>query len=200
MPALRRSTCAILFLASAAFLIQGGKLKSQSAKPAAKTEISETTDDRIESSVWWPTKNLATSTGLAGTAECAKCHADKAATQATTPMAHAAATARAAEILRDHERLAGDLPPLHYEILRNDKGSTYSVTDGTNTTSTPVGWAFGIAHKGQTYIYQRNGAWYESRVSFYRSLALDKDANALDLTTGHSANSPSSPDAALGRR
>ena len=109
-------------------------------------------------------------------------------------MAHAAAAASNAEILRAHDRLAGELPPYRYEILRNAAGSTYSVTDGSNTLSTELEWAFGIAHKGQTYIYRRNGAYYESRVSFYKTL------NALDLTTGHSASAPGSLDAALGRR
>jgi len=198
MPAPRRSTCALLTLTSAAFLIQAPRLNSQTAKPSAKanakTEVSETTEDRIESPPWWPTKNLVTSAELVGTAECAKCHSDRAATQATTPMAHAGATAANTEILRAHNRLAGELPSYRYEIRRDPTGSTYSVTDGSNTLSTELEWAFGIAHKGQTYIYRRNGAYYESRVSFYNTL------NALDLTTGHSASSPSSIDVALGRR
>src|SRR4029077_79198 len=58
----------------------------------------------------------------------------------------------------------------------------------------PLQWAFGLGHKGQTYIYQHNGAFYESRLSFYRSL------DALDLTTGHSSATPDPLDSALGRR
>src|SRR5215475_9224203 len=91
-----------------------GSLFSQSRK----TEISETTEDRIASAAlpWWPTKNVVDRAQLVGNAECAKCHTDKAATQATTPMAHAGAGAADAEILRSYERLSGELPPYRYEI------------------------------------------------------------------------------------
>jgi Cytochrome c554 and c-prime len=167
-----------------------GTLPSQSRK----TEISETTEDRIASAKWWPTKNVADLTQLVGNAECAKCHTDKATTQATTPMAHAAAHAADAEILRDHETLIGELPPYRYEIARDSAGSTYSVSDGTKTISAQLEWAFGIAHTGQTYIYSHDGAYYESRVSFYRTL------QALALTTGHLNTPPSAVDTALGRR
>jgi Cytochrome c554 and c-prime len=167
-----------------------GTLLSQSRK----TEISQTTEDRMAASPWWPTKNVSDATQLVGNAECAKCHTDKATTQATTPMAHAGARAANAEILRDHEQLSGDLQPYHYEIARDTDGSTYSVSEGAQKISAQLEWAFGIAHTGQTYIYSHDGAYYESRVSFYRTL------QSLALTTGHSSTQPSSIDAALGRR
>jgi hypothetical protein len=178
-----------LFFLGVSFAL-AGTLLSQSRK----TEISETTEDRIASAPWWPTKNIADGAQLVGNAECAKCHTDKATTQATTPMAHAGAHAADAEILRDHERLSGELPPYHYEITRDAAGSTYSVSDGAKTISTQLEWAFGVAHTGQTYIYSHDGAYYESRVSFYSTL------QSLVLTTGHLNSSPSSVDAALGRR
>lgn len=143
---------------------------------------------------WWPTKNIADRAQLVGNAECAKCHTDKAATQATTPMAHAGARAANAEILREREKLSGSLPPYNYEIARNSAGSTYSVSDGAQRMSAQLEWAFGIAHTGQTYIYSHDAVYYESRVSFYRTL------DSLALTTGHLSESPSSLGAALGRR
>lgn len=172
------------------FLVFTGTLLSQSHQ----TEISETTEDRVASAAWWPTKNVADGAQLVGNAECAKCHTDRATTQATTPMAHAGAHAADAEILRGHETLTGELAPYHYEIARGSKGSAYSVSDGTHEIAVPLEWAFGIAHTGQTYIYSHHGAYYESRVSFYRTLG------ALALTTGHSSASPGSVEAALGRR
>jgi hypothetical protein len=159
-----------------------------------KTEISETTEDRIAASPWWPTKSVPDGRQLVGNAECAMCHTDKAKTQAITPMAHAGARAADAEILRGHEKLIGELGSYRYEIARDATGSAYSVSDGAQTVSAQLEWAFGIAHKGQTYIYSRAGAYYESRVSFYRTL------QSLALTTGHSSDSPTSVDAALGRR
>ena len=71
---------------------------------------------------------------------------------------------------------------------------TYSVTDGASSLSTPVAWAFGLGRKGQTYLYQYNGAFYESRLSFYTTL------QGLDLTTGHSRAVPDDLASALGRR
>jgi hypothetical protein len=109
-------------------------------------------------------------------------------------MAHAGARAADAKILRDHEQLAGYLPPYHYEIARDSDDSTYSVSDGTQKISAQLEWAFGIAHTGQTYIYSHHGTYYETRVSFYRTL------QSLALTTGHSSSSPSFGEAALGRR
>jgi hypothetical protein len=184
-----------LFFLGVSFAL-AGSLLSQS-RQLRKTEISETTEDRIAASAasaWWPTKDVADGARLVGNAECAKCHTDKAATQATTPMAHAGARAADAEILRGHEKLSGELAPYRYEISRGSAGSEYSVSDGAQKISTELGWAFGIAHKGQTYIFARDGAYYESRVSFYRTLG------ALALTTGHSDATPSSIEAALGRR
>jgi hypothetical protein len=171
-------------------LVLAGTLLSQSRK----SEISETTEDRIAASPWWPTKNIADGAQLVGNAECAKCHAEKVTTQATTPMAHAAARAVDAEILRDHEKLSGDLPPYRYEIARDSADSTYSVSDGARNTSAQLEWAFGIAHTGQTYVYSNDGAYFESRVSFYKTL------QSLALTTGHLDASPGSIEAALGRR
>src|SRR6202451_2598984 len=159
-----------------------------------KNEISETTEDRIAAATWWPTKNVPDRAQLVGNSECATCHTDKAATQATTPMAHAGARAADAEILRSHEQLTGELSPYRYEITRDTAGSTYSVSDGAQKISAQLEWAFGIAHTGQTYIYSRDGAYFESRVSFYKSL------QSLALTTGHVSAPPSSIDAALGRR
>jgi hypothetical protein len=39
--------------------------------------------------------------------------------------------------------------------------------------------AFGAGIVGQTYLYRRDGAWYEAAVSFYA------DLKGLDWTPGH---------------
>jgi hypothetical protein len=111
-------------------------------------------------------------------------------------MAQAGAQAANSQILREHAELSGELSPFRYEIARGsdpDK-STYSVSDGARKVAAQLAWAFGVAHTGQTYIYSRGGAYYESRVSFYKTL------QSLALTTGHSSATPSSIEAALGRR
>jgi hypothetical protein len=164
------------------------------AQSPASSEVWETTEDRVAPAGWWPTKGTVERQDLVGTSECAKCHSTEAATQRDTPMAHASAPAAGAEILREHDRLSLERAPYAYEITRGDGGSSYSVRQGSDAISEQLAWAFGVAHKGQTYIYQRKGLFYESRLSFYKSLP------GLDLTTGHSSATPDDIEAALGRR
>ena len=50
----------------------------------------------------------------------------------------------------------------------------------------PIEWAFGQGAAGQTYVFRRDGQWYESRVSYFSAL------RGLDLTLGadhHAAQS-----------
>jgi hypothetical protein len=167
------------------------------AQSPPRTEIPMATEDRLQTAAWWPTKSPASRETLAGTAECAKCHSAQAATQLDTPMAHASALPADTDILRSHDHFSQDLAPYHYEIARSGTGYNYSVNDASSPSGTlvePLTWAFGIAHKGQTYIYNRDGIFYESHLSFYKSL------QGLALTTGHLAAPPGNLEAALGRR
>jgi hypothetical protein len=98
--------------------------------------------------------------------------------QLTTPMAHASMPAAASPILSDSDMITLKLDPFAYAIARNETSSVYSVSDRSNAISETLLWAFGVGNKGQTYIYQRNGSYYESRMSFYKSI------HGLDLTPG----------------
>ena len=40
-------------------------------------------------------------------------------------------------------------------------------------------WTFGAGKVGKTWMYEKDGRWYESKMSYYKSL------NGLDLTIGH---------------
>ena len=68
-----------------------------------------------------------------------------------------------------------------------------TVTDGAETLTAPLEWAFGQKHSGQTYVFEHNGALYE-RVRFYRAI------NGLDLTMGAQQKKPASVEEAAGRR
>ena len=59
---------------------------------------------------------------------------------------------------------------------------------------TAVGWIFGDRQFGDTFLYQHNGIYFESRVSYYRAI------NRLDFTTGRTAFRPDRFETALGRR
>lgn len=108
-------------------------------------------------------------------------------------MALAAAQAVESDILRAHPGIDFKLGPYSYQIARGEEGSAYSVSNGAKTISEKLLWAFGVGEVGQTYVFERDGTYYESRLSFYRAL------QGLDFTTGHPRSSPAYLEDALGR-
>jgi Cytochrome c554 and c-prime len=168
---------------------------SQTVAQAPATErIPMATQDRLRSWGWWPTKGSAAHEEFVGPAECAKCHSKEAGSWAKTPMAHASVRPDDSEILRGQEGWTLRLAPFSYEIKRAGQKMVYSVSDASNTSRQPLLWAFGLGRKGQTYIYQSDGSYYESRLSFYKAL------RGLDITTGHREETPGDVESALGRR
>src|SRR5690242_21251213 len=165
--------------------------------PQQQAETPMATDERLEAPGWWPTKQSASLDDFVGMKECARCHPKIAATQLETPMARAASLVADSPALLEHERLsyqAGQrVGPYTFTISKVGAARTYTVSDGANSISEPLGWAFGLGNKGQTYVYQRNGGFYESRMSFFSTL------QGLDLTPGHSAKTPQNLEQALGR-
>jgi nitrate/TMAO reductase-like tetraheme cytochrome c subunit len=73
-----------------------------------------------------------------------------------------------------------------------DRGR-YVVTDGQATIDVPLRYAFGQGFAGQTYAYELNARWYESRISYY------KEIKALDLTMGAPPGEPKTLAEAAGR-
>jgi Cytochrome c554 and c-prime len=108
-------------------------------------------------------------------------------------MRHAATRVGDSESLRKHERLAFEAGPYKYELVTHDERSILTVSDVTSSISTKLLWAFGSGHMGQTYIYEKNGKFFESHVSFYGA------TQGLDITPGQSRDVPPSLEEALGR-
>jgi Cytochrome c554 and c-prime len=160
-------------------------------RPAARVSLA--TQDRVRNPGWWPTKGDAPRSAYRGWAACGECHAGKLQSQQQTPMAHAAAHAGDADVLRRHISLEFLSGTYNFQLSTTADGSVYSVSDGANAFSQPLSWAFGNGEVGQTYVYKRESRFYESRVSFYPSL------QALDLTLGHHAPAPNDLEGALGR-
>jgi Cytochrome c554 and c-prime len=108
-------------------------------------------------------------------------------------MAQACAPAVNSEILQTHTHLAAQRDAYRYDLINAGTAVHFSVTDGTDSLSATLTWAFGLGHKGQTYIYRRDADYYESRLSFYKTL------QGLDLTTGHSSTASDDLRSAMGR-
>lgn len=139
---------------------------------------------------WRPNKKDAK---YAGPRACTKCHADEAKHQHATAMGKALEPAATSEILRSYRNLTFRSGPYSYQITRRGVQSLYTVTDGTNTISEPILYSFGQGKAGQTYVFQHNGSFYESRLSFYREI------KGLDWTMGYPRDVPPSLDEAAGR-
>lgn len=139
---------------------------------------------------------LASQAGLlfaAPAISCATCHKAETNTQPATSMGHSLELVKDCTILREHPKLTFHYGPYTYTITRDGDRSIYSVTDGKDTITVPVGWAFGLGAAGQTYVFERGGLYYESRVSFY------KEVDGLDLTLGAAESAPKDLAQAAGR-
>ena len=125
---------------------------------------------------------------------CAECHAKVAARFRQTPMAKALEPVAQSEILHGHPSLTFQQGDFQWKIVRDGDRSFMTVTGKGETITTPLLWAFGLGQAGQTYVFERDGAFYESRVSFYNALS------ALDVTMGAQQSLPKNIEDAAGRR
>jgi hypothetical protein len=142
----------------------------------------------------WRPRRIPAGAELVGDSVCAKCHAAKTASHAKTGMAMAIEDIAESKVLTTNPAMTFRIGNYTYEIKRKDKQSIYSVTDGKETISLPILYAFGEGKAGQTYILQYEGALYESLVSFY------KEIRGLDFTIGAPRGVPPSVREALGRK
>ena len=126
-------------------------------------------------------------------AACAKCHVE-ALTQPTTFMSHALEAVDKSKVLIEHPVLTTTVGKYSYRIERKGDQSEYSVTDGTNTVTMAVRWAMGADFSiGQTYVLEKDGQLFESRVSWFREL------NGLGPTMGYVGTTPADLQDAAGR-
>src|SRR5579862_707537 len=131
--------------------------------------------------------------GQESSTSCAKCHV-QGRTQTATHMAPALETVERAPILIDHPLLTATYGKYSYRIERKGDQSLYSVTDGTATITMPIRWTMGASSAlGQTYILEKDGKLYESRMSWFQEL------NSLGPTLGGHTTHPADLNEAAGR-
>ena len=140
---------------------------------------------------WRPTHAVA-GAKYVGNQACAQCHTQTE-TQSATPMGKALELVAECKILSANPKLTFKSGPYVYTILRQEKQSIYTVTDGKETLSAPILYAFGQGKAGQTYVLERGGKYYESRVSFYN------ETGGLDYTLGSPRAAAKSFEEAFGR-
>lgn len=130
---------------------------------------------------------------------CASCHQQQMrryyghANEPGNTMARALYTAAEANLLQQYPKLTYSLGSFTYSLERRGDESIYSVSEGKESLSVALAYAFGHGAAGQTYVFQHKGKWYESRLSFF------KETGALDLTLGAPPTPPRNLLEALGR-
>jgi len=143
------------------------------------------TADHLADPGFWPTRDGASRDDYVGSEVCGSCHAAKAASQKTTGMAQSLHPAADSEILRTHPHMSFQVRNYHYQIETSPTGSTYRVTDGTDTLAASLLWAFGTGKVGQSYLFKKeNGNFYEARVTYFDSLGN------VDFTPARELNNP----------
>ena len=82
--------------------------------------------------------------------------------------------------------------PLVFRVHAKDGAVEYSVASGVKTESQQLEWVMGAGVLGQTFVYQHNDRWYQSRMSVYTK------APQLDVTTGLKSRSRCRPGRGVG--
>ena len=130
---------------------------------------------------------------FAGSAACAQCHREIYTMQRMTPMARTLSRAEGNATLGEHPELAFHQREYKFRISTANGKSIYSVSNGKEKISAPLVGAFGLGHVGQSYLYERDGAWYEARSTYFPTL------NNLDFTPTRALDSPRDVAEALAR-
>lgn len=152
------------------------------------------TVDRLRDPGWWPTKGTPPRADYVGAGACAECHRSESATQPSTSMARTAMTARASHVLRDAKRLTFTGGGYSFAIVSDPQPPVYTISNGTQSSSAPLTWAFGAGDVGQSFLFERQGALHEARVSYFASI------HALGFTPGRALGSGHGIADAMGRR
>ena len=149
--------------------------------------------DRVNSfSIFRPRREIVGEKFI-GSAACNSCHQEKSRSYSHSAMANALGPVEQSKILQSHPRMTFRTGTYSYEIVNDGGEYLYRVTDGKETLSEPLLYAFGNAHVAQTYIFRRNGKLFESRLSYYTAI------DGLDWTVGDALQSPPSLEEAIGR-
>lgn len=169
-------------------LCNGAALGQQSPNLSIQT----TTQERLDSEDWWPTKETVPLEAFSGSGSCTTCHSEESSGQISS-MRRAAVVGAKATFLSATPSVTFNSRPLMYYLTATSKGIDYSVSNGARKLSHTLDWVMGAGELGRTFLYQADNRWYQSEVTFYTEHA------ALDTTTGLDPASPADLVTALGQ-
>jgi Cytochrome c554 and c-prime len=142
---------------------------------------------------WHPTR-VPPGASFVGDQACIECHETRVISQKQNSMGMAMEVVAESKVLSSYPVMTFRNGDYRYDITRKNDQSFYQVTNGKQTITLPIFYAFGHGKAGQTYVLQYEGEFYESLVSFYNEI------KGLDFTMGASRKPPESLKEALGRR
>src|SRR5262249_35617122 len=92
---------------------------------------------------------------------CAQCHKKLVESYTQTPMSKAMESVVESQVLTANPSLSFRSGPYSYSIKRTGNQSFYTVTNGTESITVPIIYAFGQGKAGQTYIFRYEGELYQ---------------------------------------
>jgi Cytochrome c554 and c-prime len=144
-------------------------LLSLGTPPKLHAQLS--TEDHLADPGFWPTQTAQSREAFLGPSGCQSCHAQKVASQSANPMGSNLMHPGGSKTLSANPHLTFIVSQYHYLIESDAKHSLYSVTDGKETLSWPLLWAFGPPRVGQSYLFKKeDGHFYEARVTYFPTL------------------------------
>jgi hypothetical protein len=152
----------------------------------------ETLPEQSHHQGWWPNSGSAPRSAYTGSQACAGCHAAEFAGWQISEMANALGPAAQSEFLRSHPHLSFEWGQYKYRIDLDKGEAIYSATDGTNTLSSPLLWAYGVGVVGQAFVFRDLGTYFEAEVAYYPPLS------GLDVVAGLRRAAPATLQAAFG--
>jgi len=139
--------------------------------PIFRVTAQLSTGDHLAEPGFWPTQSAQYRKDFVGAETCATCHATIFASQKSTPMGATAMHAENSEILHSHPNMDFGFGPFHYSLKVQADQTGYAVTDGKETQTANLQWAFGTGRVGQSYLFKKRGeAFYEARITYFSSL------------------------------
>jgi hypothetical protein len=168
----------------------GGAFRAASQSPV---ELSQTTEYNVFARDWWPTTGAPPAELYSGSTSCQQCHAEKVATQLTTPMANASYHSAAGPWGEKPAAATVHIEPYVYRVVPNGDHTSVIVGSGNQSVTANVAWTFGAGVLGQTFIVESKGKLYDSQISAFRGLHGD-----MAITPGHKAARPGDLPGALG--
>lgn len=108
-------------------------------------------------------------------------------------MALTSMAAGLSDLLQAQEKITFTQGPYAYQITRGGSNEAFTASNGAQTISELLQWAFGTGTNGQSYLLTHDGKLYEARISYFRAY------HAYGITPNHPTTPDDSLEKALGR-